>query len=135
MPSRYGDVFAVDEAQAHQFVTQCAYWVGCAPRPSPPPNRIIRLTVQRLNLDRWRNVLDETRAVVWVVSTTLDGEMRTYRFLVRKVTFGDTQAMSLDNLATLTNGSFVEVLYLNVPGNVLDLGFTAGRDALGLRKD
>jgi len=124
----------VDEAEAHEFVAQCAYWVGCAPRPSPAPNRIIRLTVQRLNVDRWRNVLDETRAVVWIVSTTLDGEMRIYRFFVRKVTFGDTEAMSLDNLATLKGGALVEVLYLDVPGNVLDLGFTAGRNALGLRK-
>jgi len=125
----------MDEAEIHEFVIRCAREIGNTPLPVSVPNRIIRLTVQRLNLDRWRNVLDETRAVVWVVSTMLDGESRTYRFLVRKVTFGDTQAMSLDNLATLKNGSLVEVLYLNVPGNVLDLGFTAGRDALGLRKD
>jgi hypothetical protein len=115
----FGDISAL--------VAQCAKAVltgaGCRYRPAS----IHAVTVQ---------VVGAADVVVWVV--TSDPTAATglcYRFCLRRIDTFSRPICCFESLAKVKEGKIVMCTYRNIPGNVRDIGLTAGKRALRLPWD
>lgn len=108
-----------DEAEA--FVRNCAKGLHAVRSTHMAPASIRAITVQ---------CVQENAVVVWIITDHLASAATSYRLMFSRLSAG---VVSTDGLAIVNNGGVRDANFWDLPGNVRDLGITAGRRALGLR--
>ena len=116
----------MDESEVPYLVACCARSIATKASCRYRPASIRAITVQAVG---------PADVVVWIVTHKPGdpaGHGPSYRFNLRRIDMPGRPVLSTQSIALVDAGGIAMCTYWDVPGNVRDLGLTAGKRALRL---
>ena len=116
----------MDEASVPAFVAECAKSIATKASCRYRPASVRAVTVQSVG---------PSDVVVWVVTHIAgfpQGHGPSYRLCLRRVETFSRPICSTESISVVSSGGVAACDYWDLPGNVRDIGLTAGKRALRL---